>query len=202
MIIKICGLTKPEEAEYLNRNHVDMAGMVLFVPKSKRNITTTQAKAIQACLDSSIKTVAVVVSPTADQARQLEEAGFSYLQVHGELRKEVLEAVSIPILRAFNVTDMAQFEMYSGCDGIAGYVFDAQTPGSGKTFDWSLMQEIPRDGKLLFLAGGLNPENVGEAIALVQPDGVDVSSGVEYEDRPGKDGSKIDAFVKKARGGM
>lgn len=78
---------------------------------------------------------------------------------------------------------------------IAGYVFDAIEPGSGKTFDWKLVDNIPRDEKLLLLAGGLNPDNVRMAIEAVHPDGVDVSSGVENDDKAGKNPEKIHDFV-------
>ena len=66
-------------------------------------------------------------------------------------------------------------------------------------FDWNLLKSIPRDGKLFLLAGGLTPDNVAEAVAAVRPDGVDVSSGVEYSGRAGKSPEKIDLFVKRVR---
>ena len=125
--------------------------------------------------------------------------GFDFIQIHGVLPVEYLEQIRIPVLKAFNVTDMDQYEIYHKCTGIAGYVFDAQTPGSGKAFDWSLVQQIPRDEKLFILAGGLHPGNVAKAIQNMNPDVVDVSSGVEYDDRPGKDPEKIQAFVCAAR---
>jgi len=199
MKIKICGLTTPKEAEYLNTNHVDFAGMVLFYPKSKRNISLEQAKAIQQALHPEIQTVAVVVSPTIKQVQQIEAAGFDYLQIHGNLPEGLFHRINIPVLKAFNIKDMDQYEFYHSCSGIAGYVFDAQEPGSGKTFDWSLVKQIPRDEKLLLLAGGLTPDNVKMAITYLNPDGVDVSSGVEYSDRPGKDPIKIHAFVSNVR---
>lgn len=199
MKIKICGLTDPKEANYLNENHVDFAGMVLFYPKSKRNISLTQAKTIQKALNSEIKTVAVVVSPTLEQTRQIEAAGFDYLQIHGNLPEGLFSQIHIPVLKAFNIKDMSQYEFYHNCKGIVGYVFDAQEPGSGKTFDWSLVKQIPKDEKLLLLAGGLTPENVPTAITYVNPDGVDVSSGVEYSNCPGKDPEKIHAFVSNVR---
>lgn len=199
MKIKICGLTSVEEAGYLNQHQVDFAGMVLFYPKSKRNITIDHAKEIIGALEEGIKSVAVVVSPTMEQAQEIEQAGFDYIQIHGEVPKELFTALNIPVLKAFNVKDMARYQEYHENPAIAGYVFDAQEPGSGKTFDWSLVQRIPRDEKLLLLAGGLNPENVAEAIAFVQPDGVDVSSGVEYTDKLGKDPEKIQVFVENIR---
>ena len=188
--IKICGLTSPAEARYLNENHVDFAGMVLFFPKSKRNISIEQAKEIMAALDASIKRVAVVVSPS------IEAAGFDYVQIHGEIPETEAEAAkAIPILKAFNVSDMGSYEKYHNDSRIAGYVFDAIEPGSGKTFDWKLVDNIPRDEKLLLLAGGLNPDNVRMAIEAVHPDGVDVSSGVENDDKAGKNPEKIHDFV-------
>lgn len=199
MVIKVCGLTKPEEAEYLNRNHVDFAGIVLFYPKSRRNNTIQSAKEIMKRLDSSIQKVAVVVSPLAEEIREIEQAGFDYIQIHGELSKELLEEISLPVLRAFNVKDMDQYEAYHSCRKVSGYVFDALEPGSGETFDWNLVKKLPKDEKLLFLAGGLHAGNVAEAIRAIEPDGVDVSSGVEREDRQGKDLAKIELFVNAVR---
>ena len=196
--VKICGLTSPAEARYLNENHVDFAGMVLFFPKSKRNISIEQAIEIMATLDASIKRVAVVVSPSIEQVRQIEAAGFDYVQIHGEIPETETEAeaaIAIPILKAFNVSDMGSYEKYHNDSRIAGYVFDAIEPGSGKTFDWKLVDNIPRDEKLLLLAGGLNPDNVRMAIEAVHPDGVDVSSGVENDDKAGKNPEKIHDFV-------
>ena len=192
--VKICGLTSPAEARYLNENHVDFAGMVLFFPKSKRNISIEQAMEIMAALDASIKRVAVVVSPSIEQIRQIEAAGFDYIQIHGEI-PEAEAAIAIPILKAFNVSDMNSYEKYHNDSRIAGYVFDAIEPGSGETFDWRLVDNIPRDEKLLLLAGGLNPDNVRMAIEAVHPDGVDVSSGVENDDGAGKNPEKIHDFV-------
>jgi len=199
MVIKVCGLTNPLEAEYLNRNHVDFAGIVLFYPKSRRNNTVQNAKKILEKLDSPVKKVAVVVSPLAEEIKEIEQAGFDYIQIHGELSEELLEEVSLPILKAFNVADMNQYEAYHSCGKVAGYVFDALKPGSGKTFDWNLVKRLPKDEKLLFLAGGLNAGNVAEAIRAIHPDGVDVSSGVEREDGQGKDLGKIERFVDAVR---
>lgn len=199
MKIKICGLTDPKEAAYLNAEQVDFAGMVLFFPKSKRNITIEQAKEIMAALDDSIRSVAVVVAPTAEQALQIQEAGFDYIQIHGALSAELAEQIQIPILKAFNISDLEQFAFYESLPQIAGYVFDAAEPGSGKAFDWSMLKELPRGERMFLLAGGLRAENVAEAIRFVELDGVDVSSGVEYTDRPGKDPEKIHAFVRAVR---
>lgn len=199
MKIKICGLIDEQDVRYVNEQQVDFAGIVLFFPKSKRNRNIEQARKIISLLDKKIHPVAVVVSPSLEQVREIEAAGFHYIQIHGTLTQEMLEQIKIPILRAFNVSDMDRYEEYHTCEKIAGYVFDALEPGSGKTFDWKLVDTIPRDEKLLLLAGGLSAENVQEAIRMVQPDGVDCSSGVEYKDRPGKDPEKIKKFVNAVR---
>lgn len=213
MRIKICGLTDGKEAEYLNRNHVDYAGFVLFYEKSKRNLTIEQAKPIMAALSPDIKKVAVTVLPTVEQVRQIRDAGFDYVQIHGVPEENVLREILalMPVFKAFNLADMDRFAEYEKCPGIKGYVFDAAEPGSGKTFDWNLLKELPRGDKLFLLAGGLHAGNVAQAIRAVQPDGVDVSSGVEYTpetdaegqavymDRQGKDPAKVDAFVRSVR---
>lgn len=201
MRIKVCGLTRVEEAEYLNRNRVDFAGFVLFYPKSRRNIGLKRAKEIMEALDPLINRVAVVVSPGLPEVRQIEEAGFDYIQIHGDITEDVLANIHIPVLKAFNIRDMDQYECYRQRPQVAGYVFDAQEPGSGRTFDWRLVEKLPGDGKLFFLAGGLHVKNVRQAIERIGPDAVDVSSGVEYEDGQGKDGNKIDEFVGAVREG-
>ena len=202
-LIKICGVTSIKEAEFLNKHEVDFAGFVLFYPKSKRNLNIEKAKEIMAALKDSIQTVAVVVSPTIEQAKEIERAGFAYIQIHKDVPQGFYEQCSIPVLKAFNVNDMEHFEEYHKNKAIAGYVFDAVEPGSGKVFDWKLVKNIPRDEKLFLLAGGLCSENVSEAISYIKPDGVDVSSGVEYDDsqgkETGKDPERIAAFVKAVR---
>lgn len=200
VMIKICGLVSTDDAALVNRLPVDFAGIVLFYPKSKRSRTPQEARRILAALRPGIKKVAVVVSPSAAELHTIESLGFDLIQIHGELSDEILHSAALPILKAFNVSDLNQFPRYRGCDSIAGYVFDAAQPGSGKTFDLAILDALPRDGKLLFLAGGLTPENVSHAVERVHPDGVDVSSAVEYDGRIGKDPQKAADFVRAVKG--
>jgi len=168
--------------------------MVLFFPKSKINNSIENARVLLRELAvSSIETVAVTVAPTIGQIQMIQEAGFDYIQIHGELAKESFDEIKLPILRAFNVSDLDKYEIYHNCPKVQGYVFDASVPGSGKTFDWTILDKIPRDEKLFVLAGGLNRDNVEEAIKTVKPDVIDVSSGVEGID--GKDAKKVKEFV-------
>ena len=110
MKIKICGLTDPKEAEYVNEQQVDFIGMVLFFPKSKRNITLERAKEIIACLDPGIQKVAVVVSLTLEQVQRIEQAGFDYIQIHGEIPAGYSESCHLSVLKAFNIRDMKDFQ--------------------------------------------------------------------------------------------
>lgn len=177
-----------------------MVGMVLFFEKSKRNITIDNAKEIMKTLDDKIKTVAVVVSPTIEQIEEIENAGFDYIQIHGEMPVGIFDKTDISVLKAFNVNDMEMYDEYSKISGIKGFVFDAAEPGSGRTFDCNSIRDTKRSEKWFILAGGLTPDNVAEAIKTVKPDGVDVSSGVEKGDGMGKDYEKIRRFVRNARG--
>lgn len=199
MKIKICGITSVADTEYLNQYQVDFAGMVLFFPKSKRNIDIPTAKKLIRHLNQSIKRVAVVVEPTREQMVLIAEAGFDYIQIHGKLSEDLILHCPLPILKAFNVHDMEQYEQYRSYEQIIGYVFDAAEPGSGTTFDWNMLNALPEDNKLCLLAGGLNADNVAKAIAAVSPDGVDISSGVECADKPCKDPEKLHAFITAVR---
>ena len=191
VLVKVCGLTDTVEADYLNKNKVDFAGFVLFFPKSKRNISIEKAEQIMAELDENIKKVAVIVSPDESEIQQINGSGFDYVQIHGEIKDRLLEQISKPVFKAFNIKDIKNIHKYQNNAKIVGYVFDAAVPGSGKVFDWSILNDIKRDAKTFILAGGLNDSNVREAVKLVNPDVVDLSSGVEYDSGSGKDTEKI-----------
>ena len=194
--VKICGLRSVEEAEYLNKYGADYAGMVLFFPKSKRNIDLSQAKKIIDALEPSIKKVAVVVSPTLKQVKDLCLLGVDIIQVHGKLDMAVYDLISVDIWKAFNIKDMDQYLSDVSLDKIKGFVFDSAEPGSGQAYDRSILSKIQRPAdKLFILAGGLRDKNVAQAIADTVPDVVDVSSGVEYTEAPGKDPDKVAAFI-------
>ena len=197
VLVKVCGLTDIVEADYLNKNKVDFAGFVLFFPKSKRNISIEKAEQIMAELDENIKKVAVIVSPDESEIQQINGSGFDYVQIHGEIKDRLLEQISKPVFKAFNIKDIKNIHKYQNNAKIVGYVFDAAVPGSGKVFDWSILNDIKRDAKTFILAGGLNDSNVREAVKLVNPDVVDVSSGVEYDSGSGKDPEKIKQFIRQ-----
>ncbi len=199
--IKICGITDKKEVEYLIENKVEYVGMVLFFEQSKRCIDINTAKEIINTVNKKIKTVAVTVSPTVEQLKRIEEAGFDYIQIHKEFSNEVYENCSLPIIRAFNVSsDIKDIDFGNvKLDKIKAILFDASVSGDGKTFDWNIIKDIDRKNKKFILAGGLNAENINEAIEKIRPDIVDVSSSVEYDNAKGKDPEKVKVFVNAVR---
>lgn len=215
MLVKICGLTCSHEVNYLYDNKADFAGIVLFYEKSKRNVPIETAKEIINKIHAAnkgtahkIKSVAVTVKPSLNQILQIKEAGFDIIQIHGKVNDKIIEACPLPILKAFNVDDLDDYGHYLNMNNIKGFVFDAGSPGSGKVFDWNMLNELKRDkDKLFILAGGLSEKNVREAIQFVVPDCVDVSSGVEYDEAflqeknliTGKDPDKVKSFIENAK---
>ena len=201
-LIKICGITSEEEIGYIAKAGINYAGFVLFFSKSKRNLSLERAEKLIAKLPADIASVAVTVSPTKEQVEAVVDAGFSAIQIHGKVEDSIITSCQIPIFKAFNVSDMDAFSHYEQMDEVVGFVMDAAVPGSGKTFDWDLLQKLPSTEKQVLLAGGLNPDNVGEALAVCtgKIDGVDTSSGVERADGNGKSTERIEAFVRAVRG--
>ena len=197
--IKICGMTCEADIKAVNTYLPDYIGFVLFFPKSNRNISIEQAEHLLEKVDKKIRTVAVVV--------------FDYIQIHGTVTEDVYKQCKLPILRAFNVSDLDKLNEYEAKDKIKGYVFDSKTPGSGKTFDWSLLDNIrqrqktdaskdvshKKNKKMIFLAGGIDETNVKRAISQVAPDVIDLSSSVEKTSEDGtfhgKDPEKIRTIV-------
>lgn len=196
-LIKICGITCLEDIQAANACQPDLVGFVLFYPKSKRNISIEQAEKLLASLNQNIKSVAVVVSPTREQVEKITTAGFDYIQIHGTVEETLWKAISLPVIKAFNVSDLKEYDIWRQMDQIWGYVFDSRQPGSGQTFDWKLLQKIERDDKRWLLAGGIHEENVKQALKEVNPDGIDVSSAVENPDKNGQCGGKDPEKMKK-----
>lgn len=196
-LVKICGITRSEEAEILNRAGPDMAGFV-FYPPSRRCIDIGRALEIRDILDRSISSVGVFVD---EDPRIIADAvgsgAIDIVQLHGceddayihGLRK----LVDVPVIKAFILKDRSVIPMVESSD--ADMVLLDAGMGSGKTFDWSMASEVERD---YILSGGLTPDNVDEAVRRLSPYGVDVSSGVET-DRV-KDPAKVGAFVSACGG--
>ncbi|TCT17085.1 phosphoribosylanthranilate isomerase [Natranaerovirga pectinivora] len=192
--IKICGITKKEEIPVLNEFNIDYVGFVFA--KSKREVSVKDSMNLRANLNNNIKTVAVVKEPPIELLEEILQGGFDILQWHGSLKEETIKHINMPIWQAISVKDKESLGNIIYDEKIIGYVFDGSAPGSGKPFDWQVLSDIQINSELI-LAGGLDSDNIIEAINKIKPTIVDVSSGVESD--KGKDPYKIKEFVRKVK---
>lgn len=199
--VKICGITNLEDARFASGALVDYLGFI-FTEKSKRYIDPEKAGAIINWVEGPEKVGVFMNQPLDDVNLLAKFSGIDYVQLHGQETVEYCQLIEKPIIKVVHVSETSSREelemkvaLYSE---VAEFLlFDTQNNGeyggTGKTFDWSLLKDIAGE-KPFFLAGGLNPDNVYEAIDLVQPYAVDVNSGVEEE--PGlKDFEKIERLM-------
>ena len=202
--VKICGITSEADALAAAEAGADAIGL-MFYEGSSRHVTLEQAKAISAALPQHVMRVGVFVNAEEAFVHQaLTECMLNILQFHGDETPEECSRYPVMTLKAFRVQGeetLAQLEAYPS----AGYLLDAYVKdalgGTGAPFNWDLAVRAQEFGKPIFLAGGLTPENVAEAVRKVQPFGVDVSSGVEIE--PGrKDAEQMRTFVAAAKGAL
>jgi phosphoribosylanthranilate isomerase len=196
--IKICGLTTPEEAGYANELCPDYVGFV-FAP-SKRRLMPEQAMIIKLALSPSIKTAGVFVNEEIAQIKKLR-AMLDLVQIHGDedeaYLKTLKKEVGLPIIRAVRVR--SEQDVQNALESPADYIlFDAYSPsgygGTGETFGWELVRGFPRP---FFLAGGLDAQNIAEAVRVAAPYCVDVSSGAETEGK--KDRQKMQKIIQAVR---
>lgn len=195
--IKVCGMTRRDDVLAAAGLGVDAVGLV-FYPKSPRNVSIQQARALTAELPPFVTVTALFLDPEAGKVREvLEGVRIDLLQFHGGEPADFCRSFGLPYIKAVPMGSQADLREYAQRHAqAAALLLDShaagQKGGTGVSFDWSL---IPRlDGTRIVLAGGLNRGNVATAIRVVRPYGVDVSSGVE--DAPGiKDRGKMAAFV-------
>ena len=202
--VKICGITNVEDALWAVECGADAIGFVFA--KSPRQVTAAQARAIRAKLPPFISPVGVFVDPDPAEAHEIfEDVGLDFVQLYGGdeaafLRESWIKSQrlirSIPIateadLDAIEQTAAGIIHLDTKVEGKAG--------GTGKTFDWNIAAKAVAGGRPIILSGGLNPDNVAEAIRIASPQAVDVSGGVEAE--PGKkDRDKVREFIRRAKG--
>ncbi|MDI6883559.1 MAG: phosphoribosylanthranilate isomerase [Hadesarchaea archaeon] len=212
--VKICGFTSAEDVEVACGLGVDMVGAIL-VPRSSRYVSVDQAREILATTSEGVSKVAVVMPRDLDELKKFtQELKPDYLQLHltfpsselnklkGQLDAGLIVVAPIPqkvgnrqevINRALEVAGAADFVLLDTKGPSGG--------GTGLTHDWGLSSEIREAiGKPVFLAGGLNPSNVKQAIKIVRPYGVDVATGVESS-LGKKDPRLMREFMEAARGG-
>ena len=199
--IKICGIRTPDIARAAIDAGADAIGFV-FVRSSPRYIEPEAAAEIMWGLPPMITTVGVFVNASVDAFSDIEEAcPTHYAQLHGNEDEPTVRdcGPAIKAIRYDPATIRRELERWAAFDEVDAIMVDGQIGGSGETFDWAglaaAMQGIQTP---IILAGGLTPANVGEAIRIVRPFAVDVSSGVERE-RGQKDPALIEAFCEAVR---
>lgn len=197
--IKLCGMFRDRDIDYVNEAQPDYIGFIAMFPKSHRNIDLETALRLKRRLLPSIKSVAVSVNAPVKRLAEFANSGAAdLLQLHGgenaEYISELRKLTNAPLIKAIKVTSFEDIEKAQTLD-VDFLLLDSGT-GSGKAFDHSLVNRA-RITKPFFLAGGLTPENVRAAALNVKPYGVDMSSGIETDNA--KDKEKILAAVRAAR---
>jgi len=199
--VKICGITSVADAASAVEAGADAIGL-MFYNGSPRHITLATAKAISRELPPFVLRVGVFVNPGADEVQEaIAAAELNLLQFHGEEPPQFCLQFGVMSMKAFRVRDEESLRALPDYPTDA-WLLDAYSPGAlggtGERFDWELAVRAKEFGKPIFLAGGLTPQNVADAVRRVQPFAVDVSSGVESA--PGrKDSEKMREFVKAVR---
>jgi len=199
MFVKICGITRLEDAQQAVAHGATAIGFV-FWPRSPRYVAPDRAAEIVRTLPSAVITVGVFVNEPVDRVRAIAAtAGVGIVQLHGDEPPAYAGAVGYPVFRSVTLDDAA--EASAAWPVGTRLLLDAadrdRRGGTGVQVDWSRAAEIARQHSVI-LAGGLTPDNVAEAIGFVEPYGIDVSSGVESA--PGiKDAMKVARFLENAR---
>jgi phosphoribosylanthranilate isomerase len=199
--VKICGITSAEQALMAQKSGADAIGLVIY-EKSPRYVDIEQAKDIRAVISKSTLAIALLVNPSESLVKQvITQVKPDYIQFHGDETPEFCQQFNFPFIRAVRMRDGLDIDgEVAAYKADGGFLFDAWSDdlygGTGHSFDWSRLPSTT-DYKLI-LAGGLNPNNVAEAVAKTSPYMVDVSGGVEAS--PGiKDPEKVEAFISKAK---
>ncbi|MEE3395216.1 MAG: phosphoribosylanthranilate isomerase [Candidatus Onthomonas sp.] len=179
--IKLCGLSRPADIDYVNQVKPDYCGFIVNFPKSRRNVTPEQVRALTARLSGDIIPVGVFVDESVETvAGLLEDGTIAVAQLHGHEDEAYLAALrkltAKPIWQAFQIRSAADLERAKS--STANLVLLDSGQGSGVTLDWWILADFPRP---FVLAGGLTAENIPAAVQQVKPYAVDLSSGVETE---------------------
>lgn len=193
--IKICGLFREEDIDYVNLYRPDYAGFVFA--KSRRQVTAEWVKKARRKLDPQIIPVGVFVDEDPQIVIQLMQAGIiEVAQLHGAETKEMISYIFTQtgktVIKAIQVRATEDINPWN--DSKAEFLLLDSGQGTGKTFDWTCISDVE---KPFFLAGGIAPDNVCEAVRQIRPYGIDVSSGVETDNK--KDPEKIRELIRRVR---
>lgn len=201
--VKICGITCVEDALHAAACGADALGFV-FYDKSPRCVTVRTAREIIAALPPFVAAVGLFVNEAPERIRSIaQQCGLDLIQLHGDEGPGDCLLPPYRVVKALRVKDGASLAQ-AGTYDVSALLLDAWSPtsygGTGHTFNWELAAREARERPVI-LAGGLDPQNVAEAVGTVRPYGVDVSSGVEAA--PGrKDPQKVASFVRNAKSAL
>lgn len=200
--IKVCGITNKEDARAAVAAGADALGFI-FVEQSPRLVNPDMVRAITRELPPFVEAIGVFRDEEMEAVAELiHYCSLTMVQLHGSESPEYCEKISCPVIKSFSIhseTESGELAAYSGI--VSGFLLDTYhkdlAGGTGMVFDWKLVEQIKPPGPVI-LAGGLNPENIVQAIRQVRPFAVDVNSGVEYQ--PGrKDTDKLKSFADEVR---
>lgn len=198
-VVKICGNTTLADSLAAVEAGADLLGFI-FHPASRRHVRWEEASRWLPELRGRAVRVGVFVDAPQDLVRQALESGhLDLVQLHGSESPEFCASFGDRAMKALRIRSRADLELIDTHPG-RRLLLDAPEPGSGRVFDWSLARDavLAHPTRQIMLAGGLNPENVADAIAAVRPWGVDVATGVESA--PGrKDAGRLTAFIQAVK---
>jgi phosphoribosylanthranilate isomerase len=195
-LVKICGITRDIDIHYVNEAGPDMVGFILC-QGFRRTVDPEDAKRMRESLRGPIGSVGVFMDqPVEEVVGIADHIGLDMIQLHGSESDDYIRILKgrtdKTVIKAFRIE--GREDVTAARDSAADLVLLDGGTGDGRTFDWSIIEGFGRD---YILAGGLTPQNVGEAVRTLRPYAVDTSSGVETEQF--KDENKIGAFIKAAR---
>ncbi len=196
-LIKCCGMFRPEDIAAVNAARPDYCGFVIDFPKSHRSVSPDQACRLRAELDEGIAAVGVFVDqPAQDVARTANECRLNAVQLHGREDDLYISGLrrltNVPVIQAFKVS--APHDLEAARASSADFILLDNGQGTGATFDWRLLEGFDRP---YFLAGGLTPQSIAEAVERLHPYAIDISSGIETDRL--KDPEKISEAVRETR---
>ena len=200
MKVKICGMTHPDDAEYAACLGADYIG-IIFADRSTRKVSLPVAKSIaDVSKNMGAEPVGVFVDQTAHQIASIcEQTGINTVQLHGAISQQALPVLlsNYSIIYAISVEKNGVVSQTQTLPISVIPLYDNSNGGTGVPIDW--MTFSPSKNNFWMLAGGLNSDNVVEAIALLKPDGVDVATGVEFPNTTRKDPLLVEAFIQAAK---
>lgn len=203
--VKICGITNLEDAAMSVRFGADEIGFNFF-EKSARYIDPLKVREIFKSLVDPIVSVGVFVNESVDYVTTVSrKAGIDLIQLHGdetpEFARVIRKLTALPVIKAFRVSDRLQLDSMSRYQ-VEAFLLDSYSHeeygGTGEKFDWNIAKQTLKHFPKIYLAGGLNPDNIGEAVKMVRPYAVDACSGLESS-KGIKDLEKVEEFIRSVR---